>query len=340
MWPELGIAATTDQKEIRRAYAARLRASDPDKDPAAFMRLRNAYEAALRYAERAQAGAEPDEEDQDHVSDVHEYEYDEDAAPSAHVQRIETAERPIDPEQDAFHALIEEMREAVRSRRYDDALATYRRGLAQGALPFGFEQAPLEEIMVAIVQDLDLPASEFARHAQMVGWAAAPAALDQVSPLRRAVLERLAADAWFQRLEDLATGAPMPAPKSSGWFPLGYWRQLRIERRSAALFFGKRIWYLPRKVAAQLARDWRQYNLHAAWLKGRIDPDHVARFDRLLERGVWPVWLKEGLNFLFVWGLLVWIARWPMAVTAGGLAFGTALRFGWTWYRRRADAQG
>lgn len=339
MWKELGIPATTDLKEIRRAYAARLRATDPDTDPAGFMRLRNAYEAALRHAQRAQARAAAPEEDEDDFGDDHAYEIEDAAAPPARF-RPEPAERPVDPEQAAFHALIEEMREAVRSRRYDDAFALYRRGLAQGALPFGFEQAPLEEIMHAVVQDLDLPPGDFARYVRLVGWDAVQSDLDRVSPLRHGAEARLRADTWFQRLQDLAGGQPIPTPKGSGWNPLGRWRQLRIERRSASLFFGGSLWFLSRNVAAELARAKQEYDQHAPWLTGRIDPEHVARIERLLDHGVWPVWLKEGLRFVFMWGLLVWIARWPLLLTAGGLAFGTAIRLGWTWHRRRAAAQG
>ncbi len=52
MWGELGIEPTADATVIRRAYAQRLRAIDPDRDPAAFQRLREAYEAALSSSAR------------------------------------------------------------------------------------------------------------------------------------------------------------------------------------------------------------------------------------------------------------------------------------------------
>ena len=42
MWDELGIGPCHDPKAIRRAYAARLKKLDPDRDPAAFTRLREA----------------------------------------------------------------------------------------------------------------------------------------------------------------------------------------------------------------------------------------------------------------------------------------------------------
>ncbi len=56
MWPwdELGIAGDADRRAVRRAYAARLKATQVDQDPAAFARLRAAYERALADTETRQ----------------------------------------------------------------------------------------------------------------------------------------------------------------------------------------------------------------------------------------------------------------------------------------------
>jgi len=52
VWDILGIAMTFDERAIKRAYAAKLRIHSPEADPAGYMKLREAYEAAKRYAER------------------------------------------------------------------------------------------------------------------------------------------------------------------------------------------------------------------------------------------------------------------------------------------------
>ena len=46
-WKLLGIARSTDTGAVRRAYATLLKASDPDSDPDAFARLRDARDTAL-----------------------------------------------------------------------------------------------------------------------------------------------------------------------------------------------------------------------------------------------------------------------------------------------------
>ena len=48
-WALLGIAPTDDKKEVKRAYARKLKTIDVDADPAAFVRLREALDAAVEW---------------------------------------------------------------------------------------------------------------------------------------------------------------------------------------------------------------------------------------------------------------------------------------------------
>ena len=47
-WQTLGIAPTSDEAAIKKAYAERIREHRPDRDPEGFRAVRAAYEEALR----------------------------------------------------------------------------------------------------------------------------------------------------------------------------------------------------------------------------------------------------------------------------------------------------
>lgn len=69
-WSILGIRATTDEREIKRAYAGKLKVTRPEDDPQAFQELRDAYEAVLKMARFAnEHGARYEEDAQDQQDD-------------------------------------------------------------------------------------------------------------------------------------------------------------------------------------------------------------------------------------------------------------------------------
>lgn len=51
IWTTLGINPTNEKSEIKKAYRAKLKVTHPEDSPQEFMQLREAYEAALEYAE-------------------------------------------------------------------------------------------------------------------------------------------------------------------------------------------------------------------------------------------------------------------------------------------------
>lgn len=70
-WRTLGLKRTDDVAEIRRAYARRLKETDVDADPAAFIALREALERALAYAyDRQYERAELDAPEAAELADV------------------------------------------------------------------------------------------------------------------------------------------------------------------------------------------------------------------------------------------------------------------------------
>ncbi|MEO7578973.1 MAG: J domain-containing protein, partial [Massilia sp.] len=64
VWDVLGIAPTGDEREIKRAYARRLKCTRPEDDPLAFQELHDAYEFALRVARHGYIEVDEEFEDE------------------------------------------------------------------------------------------------------------------------------------------------------------------------------------------------------------------------------------------------------------------------------------
>jgi len=299
MWDELGIAPCDDQKAIRRAYAARLKKLDPDRDPEAFARLRRAFEwalsgagsddspgssAALSRAARTDREAESAADDLRTASRT-ETERDrgepaaEDSpappsAPPAENARGPEIQPPIAaPDHDDIRdrALLIALDAALRRRDATGAIVLYYRAAATGAL--SLESAPdvMERLLAVALDDMTLDGTVFRRLVRTAGLDASRSRAPVASELHRRVLARVQAEDWY---DDLLAAAQQ--------------RKGRVARRRARI---------ARLILARIGRHWHrrvdkaalrtclaQYQTHAAWLGNRIDPAWVRKLEGRLRR--------------------------------------------------------
>ncbi len=75
VWSILGTKATSDEREIKRAYARRLKVTRPEDDPQGFQELRDAYEIALRMAKHA-VSLDDNESDDETAAQAPAFDYD------------------------------------------------------------------------------------------------------------------------------------------------------------------------------------------------------------------------------------------------------------------------
>lgn len=249
-WQELGISPTRDRRTIRLAYAARLKAIDAERDPAAFRRLRAAYEAALRAVARTAtgpAGAEPP---------------------------------PPPPPASA----ADPIRERLHRGDLAGAVALLQTADAADALPFStmreLEAAMLEQAAAtpgpppALLRDL----------VGRFGWDQAALPLRAAEPSLFARLDRrLDAERWYAELVDRAAARSRPLRPDSRRFAA------RLMLRGPPRWyewFGPADWRLllgtPRYALTQVLQ---QLALHEEWIGGRFDAARIRWCRRRIRPG-------------------------------------------------------
>ena len=304
MWEELGIAPTKDVRQIRRAYANRLRAIEGDRDGAAFMRLRQAFEAALAWARQGEGH------------------------PSVAPERI-AADRPLPRMRDvtatAQSAGVAAPDEQGAEAETASALADCRRAIGAGdtEAAFGLVQAasvkgliPLAEgsevfaeLMALALGDRGLSAERLREMVRWGNWDAGGGADD----LRDAVLTRLEGEEWH-------AGLVAAAARDRAWFlarraayrgPGGIHllKRHQDERADARLFLGlsPRLSYyfatVPWYVELLLAR----YAFYEPWVGDRFDGKRIGWLRKVTSR---PRWKARVIDFF-------WFRFLPVA---GGIA--------------------
>jgi hypothetical protein len=290
MWDELGIAPCNDPKAIRRAYAARLKKLDPDRDPEAFARLRYALQWALDGGDddgrlndelasaappptathgdagAAEESASPPDAPPDHGEP--------EAAPAAmpptdsgHTPALP----PADREDVRDRALLIALAAALRRQDAAQATTLYYRAAATGAL--SLESAPdvVEQLIAVAADDKMLDAATLRGLVRTLGLGAPASRATVLSEPQRRVLARLRAEDWYDDLLVTAT-------QRKG-------RKARRRAKIARLLLGRigKRWH-PR-VDKMALRSWLdQYKVHAAWLQDRLDPSWIAELDGRLRR--------------------------------------------------------
>jgi hypothetical protein len=312
MWDELGIAPTDDPKTIRRAYAARLRQIDPDRDIAAFERLRGALAWALgnvtgadrKAIARPRPARDPaPTDDSPPVAPVvvSQATRREPTTPARQDSPIVTPRKPLTsgyaPARPVPEWLDEPAREqalmiafeaALRDRNAVEATRLYYRAAANGAFPLGQTEHILARLFAIAADERALDPTAFRELARCAGWEGPPREGAAASDVRRQVLARLTAEDWYDALvarADRKKGTPRPQVKVA---------RLLLERIRRRWLVG-----IDRLVLKSFLGE---YKPHEIWLRDRIDPAWVASLEeRIRRREI----IAGVLALLFVGGLLL-----------------------------------
>ena len=312
MWDTLGIPPTTDLREVRRAYAARLRCLDVDREPAVFMRLRDAFERATaacgasepvppRSASAAGAGRRLSWEEV----------VDQPAASRATPEAVAEALEP-DP--------AEWLDSALADGRVMDAWRGYNRFLALGTIGLKDHRSLGVKVASSALHDASLSIPALLEIAGSLGPAHDAGPRDEAGAVRRQLDARVAALRWLDAVRETAGKPPrryVPYFFRTLFF---FWeqalppefRQQRHAVKAARLFMhrSERVRTKPPEIEA-VGSLLEEYRLHARWLSAAVDEEWL----RVLE-GRWrrAAAVRERNDRIFLWAIGIFFLLQVMGI--------------------------
>jgi hypothetical protein len=216
MWDVLAIAPTDDPKVIRRAYAARLKQIDPDRDRETFALLRQALEWALARAKQrpseglsADAATLPPDGDDDGVAPVGT------RASRRSVRLPPAPTTDVAEESLSESALLIALETALQGGDARDSWQLYVRAAASGAVPLGDNERMLARLFTAALDDPSVDGATFCDLARKFGWNRASLGSLAFADVHHRVASRLAAEEWFTELVVTAESRKAGSARSS-----------------------------------------------------------------------------------------------------------------------------
>ena len=310
MWDVLAIAPTDDPKAIRRAYAARLRQIDPDRERETFAQLRQALEWALARARqpapvrpplpeptpppppRPEPVRDPDRRDDSKPPatvdlaparrDIHAFPVrspdDSRKLPPIPPPPVSPPSPPPPPppvpamaqERANERAVLIGLEAALQRVDAREAWRLYVRAAAIGALPLGGTDRMLARLFTVALEDPTFDGAAFRELARSLGWDRTDLGSPAVADVRQRVDLRLAAEAWYDKLVTIAHGISM---------------QTRPQAQAARLLLGRirgrGLIGISRPTLRQLLD---QLAPHEMWLRDRIPASRVATLEQSYRR--------------------------------------------------------
>lgn len=213
MWDELGLAPTREERAIRAAYAARLRAGcNPERDPEGFQRLRAAYDRALRWTAEPEGEDDPEEEPGWDDAEAEDASQEHEPSPATGTLPDSPAPNPLRHAWDAADAFLEAFRAALRrgdSAGAAAAVQAWRAGDA--AFPLRVTEAVEDRVLTALLDaGEDAPPDAIAACALAYGWDDARAAMRHPA-LNEGFGSRMSAALWLRRVGLMADRAGVDA---------------------------------------------------------------------------------------------------------------------------------